>query len=513
MSKLFENIRDRLTISKKVLIPTIIGTGLVIGTVYADTMDENLSNVYHVYVDGKHVGTVKDQEEVENFIDQKANDAQSNYQDVDLVPSEEIDFVEEFVFSPDYDTEKVKDTLENTLTYEASAVEIKVNDELIGYVNDLDVANQAVNQVVQKYLPDSVDQEMNLLSEEPILEDGSTQEIGLLPMSIYDREMFQSEKSDQNEIQQQTIELNDGSLVLDVGFTENVTVEKTSVDPSQLLDVDQLVKLFERGTLTDRMHTIGENEVLGQVASQYDLSMDELLDLNPELEEDSVIQVGQEVNVTALTSYVDVTYTEEITEEESISYDTVTEQTDDLYKGESRVKQQGSDGKKRVTYEVTTKNDEVVEEKVIEEEVLEEPKDHIIEEGTKVISSRGTGDFAWPAVGGRISSHMGPRWGSYHRGIDIAGVSDRSILAADNGVVVSAGWGNNSYGNRVVIDHNNGYETLYAHLSSIDVSVGQTVRKGQKIGVMGSTGNSTGTHLHFEITKNGSLVNPVDYLR
>ena len=108
------------------------------------------------------------------------------------------------------------------------------------------------------------------------------------------------------------------------------------------------------------------------------------------------------------------------------------------------------------------------------------------------------------------------KWGcvgaQLHRGIDIARPSSRTILAADNGVVVSAGW-DGAYGNKVVIDHNNGYKTLYAHLSSINVKVGQTVPQGANLGVMGSTGRSTGVHLHFEVTKNGSLVNPLSVLK
>ncbi|RDY71414.1 M23 family peptidase, partial [Halobacillus trueperi] len=84
--------------------------------------------------------------------------------------------------------------------------------------------------------------------------------------------------------------------------------------------------------------------------------------------------------------------------------------------------------------------------------------------------------------------------GRYHKGIDIAGVSDKTIKAADNGKVVDAGY-RNSFGNKVVIDHGNGYETTYAHLSSIDVKKGETVKKGEKLGVMGTTGRSTGVHL------------------
>ena len=119
----------------------------------------------------------------------------------------------------------------------------------------------------------------------------------------------------------------------------------------------------------------------------------------------------------------------------------------------------------------------------------------------------------WPANGGYISSKMGYRWGKQHKGIDIARPSNRNIKAADNGTVVSAGWNSGGYGNRVIIDHNNGLRTLYAHLDSVDVSAGQTVGKGEKIGVMGNTGNSTGVHLHFEVHKNGTMENPLNYLQ
>lgn len=126
--------------------------------------------------------------------------------------------------------------------------------------------------------------------------------------------------------------------------------------------------------------------------------------------------------------------------------------------------------------------------------------------------SRGTGTFIWPTVGGYVSSQMGTRWGRVHQGIDIARPTARTIKAADNGVVTTVGW-HDTYGNRIVITHNNGYETLYAHLSSIDVSVGQTVPQGTAIGIMGSTGRSTGVHLHFEVIKNGANVDPMSVLR
>lgn len=126
--------------------------------------------------------------------------------------------------------------------------------------------------------------------------------------------------------------------------------------------------------------------------------------------------------------------------------------------------------------------------------------------------SQSTGGYlAWPAVGGYISSYVGPRWGRMHQGIDIARPSSYEILAAADGVVTKAGY-TGGFGNRVEIQHSNGLTTTYAHLASIDVSVGQSVSTGSVLGIMGNTGNSTGIHLHFEVHKNGALQNPMDYL-
>ncbi|HAN22376.1 TPA: hypothetical protein DCP77_01140 [Candidatus Collierbacteria bacterium] len=98
--------------------------------------------------------------------------------------------------------------------------------------------------------------------------------------------------------------------------------------------------------------------------------------------------------------------------------------------------------------------------------------------------------------------------------MDIANRSGGNILAADSGTVIVAGWPDNSgYGNRVMIDHGNGYKTLYAHMSKIAVTVGQTVKRGNVIGQMGSTGRSTGTHLHFEIRSDAGNRDPIGVLK
>jgi LysM repeat protein len=117
----------------------------------------------------------------------------------------------------------------------------------------------------------------------------------------------------------------------------------------------------------------------------------------------------------------------------------------------------------------------------------------------------GTGVFAWPTASHYLS---GNDFWSGHLGIDIAGSLGDGVSAADAGVIVFAGWANGGYGNMVMIDHGNGYQTLYAHLSSVSATCGQSVYTGTYIGAVGSTGNSTGPHLHFEVRYLGGFINP-----
>ncbi len=130
--------------------------------------------------------------------------------------------------------------------------------------------------------------------------------------------------------------------------------------------------------------------------------------------------------------------------------------------------------------------------------------------GTVAVGPPSSAGLVWP-VSGPITSSFGPRWGRMHEGIDISGSSGTPIAAAASGTVIVAGW-SGGYGNLVVIDHGNGISTAYAHNSSLAVRVGQTVSQGTIIAGMGTTGNSTGVHTHFEVRVNGTAVNPVDYL-
>ena len=128
------------------------------------------------------------------------------------------------------------------------------------------------------------------------------------------------------------------------------------------------------------------------------------------------------------------------------------------------------------------------------------------------IITPGTGNFIWPIASS--SRFITQYFSWYHSGIDADWRNGSVIIAADTGTVVAANWGwGGGYGNHIIIDHGNGYQTLYGHLSSISVAVGETVGQGQVIGVMGSTGNSTGPHLHFEVRNNGRALNPFNFVK
>ena len=122
----------------------------------------------------------------------------------------------------------------------------------------------------------------------------------------------------------------------------------------------------------------------------------------------------------------------------------------------------------------------------------------------------GEGSFMWPTSG-----HISQRFYWYHQATDIANPTNPAVVAAQSGTVVTAGWSGGGYGNYVIIDHGNGYKTLYGHMlnNSLAVAAGQKVGQGQRLGTMGSTGRSTGTHLHFEIIAPGGKIDPLSVLK
>ncbi len=231
--------------------------------------------------------------------------------------------------------------------------------------------------------------------------------------------------------------------------------------------------------------------------------------------EEAAEKITQEEDLTVKTMEV-------VTGTEPVDFEKITKKTNRLYEGETAIKQEGQDGLKEVTKKVTKENGQPLEETVVEETVLEEPQAEITLAGTKELpqeedaasadsEAKGSGQLAAPVSGYRITSGFGPRWGRTHLGVDLALAIGSRISAADSGTVVFSGT-EGGYGNLVKLDHGNGIVTYYAHCSQLLVTEGQRVEKGQAIAKVGSTGNSTGPHLHFEVRVNGENVDPMDYL-
>ena len=185
---------------------------------------------------------------------------------------------------------------------------------------------------------------------------------------------------------------------------------------------------------------------------------------------------------------------------------------DEWYTTQSVVRQQPSAGFRKIAVEENYINDKVTDRTILKEELVQEAVALVVERGTKIPPT-----YIKPIYGGRISSYFGYRNApnayatTYHRGIDWATPTGTSVMASCGGTVIQAGW-SGSYGYMVLIQHPAGMQTRYAHLSRINVSVGQTVRQGDVIARSGNTGNSTGPHLHFELIQNGTPVNPLSYI-
>ncbi|WP_226582238.1 peptidoglycan DD-metalloendopeptidase family protein [Halobacillus litoralis] len=423
---------------KKAVITALSVVTLGVGSVYAEN---SLQTVHHVYIGGQEIGTIQNKEQIQEYVKDYVDEAESKHKDWEISLMEDVTYEKDKVFSADTEDNKVMNELKKELSIAAEAVMLNVNGQPVAFLPNEAEAKQVVTKMKQKYV-DAEDLEM-------VEKDSQSEEVAA-----------------------------GEAMVTDVRLTGVVTYEDEKISPLYMDSVDEAMDRLENGASIEAKTAALPTSPL--VESSHD-------------------------------PMLDVMVYERERQEETIEHSVEVKNTDDLYVGESKVTQSGKDGVKERLVRTVTRNGEQEKETILEEEMVQEPVTKVILKGTKQPPSIGTGNFVWPAVGGTITSKQGKRWGRQHKGIDIAGVSNRTIKAADNGKVIEAGY-RNSFGNKVVIDHGNGYETLYAHLSSIDVNVGDVVQKGESLGVMGTTGHSTGIHLHFEVHKNGALENPLSHV-
>ncbi|MFJ5624486.1 peptidoglycan DD-metalloendopeptidase family protein [Peribacillus loiseleuriae] len=299
--------------------------------------------------------------------------------------------------------------------------------------------------------------------------------------------------------------------IINVQLSGPITYKYNPVHPDQIQSVEETLAFINKGKLILTDYMVKEEKSLQEIADMNHLTTEEMLQLNAHLSTDDVLKKGDVLAISKIIPFINVTVEREFLYESSIPFETKVKVDETLYTGKTELEQEGRNGRKVVASIVNEENEKGEYQEIKSENITQKP---VAERGikeTKETRLQGTGSFIWPADGGYISSEQGPRWGKIHKGIDIAQPTTKTIHAADHGTVVEAGI-SGGYGNKIRIDHNNGYETIYAHLESMDVKIGDTVESGSKIGIMGSTGHTTGTHLHFEILKNDHLVDPLDFI-
>ncbi|ULT57065.1 M23 family metallopeptidase [Neobacillus drentensis] len=445
----------------------------------AFALSANSTKIYHVYLNGTYLGNVTDKSVVNTLIAEKVDNAKKSFANFNLKIEPQVQYIPEQVLHSTANNQETVQKFNDIFQLEAESSALVIDGTPVVYLDNKDSAEEVIKKLKQHYVSDAQ------LTE---LEARKNQKDAALP------------PLQENE-----------TRLLDVRLSKEVSIEEKNITPEKIMSAEDAVAYLQKGTLEEKKYTVAKGDALETIAHNHGLNVEELITLNPSLASNSLLKIGQELTITAIKPFVDVVVDKEVNQKETIPFANQVVEDSSVPKGETKEKQAGQNGSRLVTYQISEQNGVTVKKNQSDEQILVQPVNHIVLKGTKVIPSRGEGSFAWPTVGGYISSKQGMRWGKMHKGIDIARPSNKSIKAADNGVVVFAGW-SNSYGNKVIIDHHNGFRTLYGHMSSLNVKAGQTVSKGTAIGIMGATGDATGVHLHFEVYKNGSLVNPLSYI-
>lgn len=296
---------------------------------------------------------------------------------------------------------------------------------------------------------------------------------------------------------------------MSVDFCESIDIKKEFLHIAVLNTPEEALETLSGDTKELTSYTVKENDSLWNIAKKYDTSVEHILAMNEEITEN--IKEGMVIKVEEAVPLLSVRTMQTVSQVEPVPYPVEKIKDDSIYEGRTTVKQKGVDGSAKVLARVTKINGVEVKRDVLESEITSEPISQIEKIGTKKRPpTTGSGTFMSPTFG-TLSSRYGGRWGRQHTGIDIAGSYNSDIKAADGGIVTYAGW-MSGYGNYIIIDHENGYQTGYGHCASLCVGEGDRVAKGDIIAKMGNTGRSTGTHLHFEVKKNGEYVNPLNYV-
>ncbi|VDN48046.1 conserved protein of unknown function [Petrocella atlantisensis] len=302
-------------------------------------------------------------------------------------------------------------------------------------------------------------------------------------------------------------------VTVDVDFAESVMAVEAYVFEDEVLSVDEATALITKENEEAKLYTVVSGDAPSTIAASNSMPLDQLYDLNPGLEENTLnMKIGDELVVMVPEPELSIATKEEVVYTESIIKGVSYVDNPDVYKGSDSVIDAGYDGVLQLTAVVSKVNGKEIGREITNQTILKEAKDKVVSRGTKPLPKKGaTGNYKYPLTNFRVTSPFGRRWGAFHSGVDLSAPTGTTVRASDGGTVTVAGWRGN-YGYLVEIDHGNGIRTRYGHNSKINVKVGQKVAQYETIAKVGSTGRSTGPHVHFEIRFDGVAANPMNYL-
>lgn len=421
------------------------------------------------------------------------------------------------------------------------AVEVMQNGELVGYIQDESVLTNAQEMLRQRIICTDgteatfeLDPELSVVAvNEDLLLDADNMTDNLIRLSNEDISEAQGLYIDgdfygavtdttliENILESTLDSYRTGAEGETVSFVKDIELREGLYLTKSLVSSEEMENLLLSNQEVERTYTVVEGDSPILIADKNGIPYSEFKRLNPGIEETCLI--GQETLIATEKPFLSVKVVREETYTETIPYETETTEDDSQYEGYTKTVQEGQDGVEQITASVEYVDGYETSRSVLSTEVIQEPVTEKIVEGTKeketysrgrvLSASSGSGSyggsFMWPVAG---NGYISCGYSSGHKAIDIACSYGTPIVASASGKVIVAGW-YYSYGKAVVIDHGNGVQTLYAHNSSLNVSVGDYVSQGQVIAGAGSTGYSTGNHCHFEVHVNGGRYNPLNYV-
>jgi len=429
---------------------------LAVALVWGSTA--NKTHAYELWVDEQKIGCLKQEAEVQSVINDLVQRAAETFKAEPVVLSK-VSTVETRERTALLSVDELKSALDGVLKIAVKAYAIEVNGQSVVALNDKQQAEKVLEDIKSSYI-EGASRRGNVSVEE-------------------------------------------------LRFNESVTVVEQNTDPALLREPEAAKQILLRGTDKIVLHTVQRGQSLWSIANENHIPLDALRRANPELVSDR-LQIGQKLSVTVAEPYVNLVSVERQIQMVNIAFRTEVQEDDQLWPWQTITKQGGVYGKKEVTLEIKRQNGREIARDVISEKHISDPVTCILVRGTKILPDLGTGQFAWPVVG-QITSKFGYRRSGFHSGLDIAAPTGTTVFAADSGTVVFAGY-KSYYGRVIEIDHGGGkIITVYGHNSALLAKVGDQVKKGQPIARVGSTGRSTGPHVHFEVRIDGTPTNPLSY--